>query len=138
MTYMKLGNYVNSGIWSALEPNMAVVCACIPSLRPLFTIFTQGVFKQPLVRGTVGPMNGLLSRPAWVSWKEKSSNSAFSHLGELDDLQPLGHGAFVHQGRQVEELESGKPTSLPQQGINVVTEIEVSTTDRLDYNDRLY
>ncbi|KAI4286587.1 MAG: hypothetical protein L6R35_004157 [Caloplaca aegaea] len=31
-------NYINTVIWSVLEPSMAVVCACIPSLRPLYSV----------------------------------------------------------------------------------------------------
>ncbi|MDI1487512.1 MAG: hypothetical protein OHK93_006782, partial [Ramalina farinacea] len=39
---------VNFGIWSTLEPNIAVICACIPSLHPLVTYLRNGVFTHPL------------------------------------------------------------------------------------------
>ena len=29
------GNYVEAAIWSAVEPNVAVISACLPMLRPL-------------------------------------------------------------------------------------------------------
>jgi len=132
------GNYVNAGIWSALEPNMAVVCACIPSLRPLITIVTRGVFNHPLVRSTLASHNGSTSKRLWRLSKGKSSDGTFSHLDEPEDLRPLGHGISVRGGRLHPGQQEGEALELPQHGINVRTEITWETSDRLDYNDRLY
>ena len=137
-TYTLLGNYINAGIWSALEPNMAVVCACIPSLRPLVTIVTQGVFNHPLVRSTLKSSGGASSKRTWGSSKGKSSDGTFSHYDEVDDLQPLGHDVSVRGGRGEDGQSIDNTMDMPQHGIKVMTEVQVSTTDRLDYNDRLY
>ncbi|KAM0796944.1 hypothetical protein BDR22DRAFT_811162 [Usnea florida] len=34
-------NFVFVGIWSAIEYNMAIVCACLPSLRPILSLVTD-------------------------------------------------------------------------------------------------
>ena len=74
----------------------------------------------------------------WGSSKGKSSDGTFSHLDEADDMRPLGHGVSVHGGGLRGDQPDGENLELPSNGINVKTEVEVSTTDRLDYNDRLY
>ena len=52
--------------------------------------------------------------------------------GGTDDMKPLGHDVSVHGGGEGEEgLE------LPPRGIQVKTEVKVST-DKLEYRDRLY
>ncbi len=114
---------------------MAVVCACIPSLRPLVTIVTEGVFNHPLVRSTLASHNGPSSKRPWRSSKGKSSDGTFSHLDEVEDLRPLGHGISVRGGQGQQE---GGAVELPEHGIKVRTEITWVTSDRLDYNDRLY
>lgn len=120
---------------------MAVVCACIPSLRPLFTIASQGVFNHPLVRSRLrsNKGSGLSSKLTWgSSSRGKASDGNFSHLDEPEDLRPLGYDAAVRGGsvNGPQGMEEG--VELPQHGINVRTEIEVESSERLDYNDRLY
>ncbi|KAL8831105.1 MAG: hypothetical protein Q9191_001054 [Dirinaria sp. TL-2023a] len=134
-------NYINAGIWSALEPNMAVVCACIPSLRPLITIVTRGVFNHPLVKSTMKSGSSTLSKRGWGSLNGRTTDglpSRFSHLDEQDDLRPLGHGVFVRGGRLNDGSPDMEDVEIPQHGINVRTEITLETSDRLIYNDRLY
>lgn len=136
--HILLGNYVNAGIWSAIEPNMAVVCACIPSLRPLITVVSQGVFNHPLVRSTLSSSGATSSKRTWRSSRGKAPDGSFSQLDGADELQPLGHGVSIHGGRGVDGQPVGEGTEMPQHGIKVMTEVQVSTTDRLEYNDRLY
>lgn len=67
-------------------------------------------------------------------------DGAFSHLDEAEDLRPLGNDVFVRGGRvtrggQDEEALEQQP---PPHEINVRTDITLVTSDRLDYNDRLY
>ena len=40
-TYHFLGNYVNAAIFTAIEPNVAVISACLPTLRPLYRLVSQ-------------------------------------------------------------------------------------------------
>lgn len=80
----------------------------------------------------------------------KSGNSsirpgggAFSQLDEQsDDLRPLGHDVSVRGGRGeeqgVQEENDVEAIELPRQGISVRTEVILSTSERLYYNDRLF
>ncbi|KAF6223058.1 hypothetical protein HO133_001110 [Letharia lupina] len=131
-------NYVDTAIWSALEPNMAVICACIPSLRPLVSVASQGFANAPLVRSTLHSAGGTSSRRMWEGGKGKSSDGTFSQLDEPDDLRPLGHDVSVRGGRVNDTQPDVEAMELPQTGINVRTEVILSTSDRLHYNDRLF
>ncbi len=136
------GNYVDAGIWSALEPNMAVICACIPSLRPLVSVAGQGFANAPLISRTLRPTSAASSRRIWSSGKSRPSDGAFSQLNEPDYLRPfgpdVGHDVSVRGGRADEDRQDIEALEMPQQGIKVQTEVILSTSDRLHYDDRLF
>ena len=78
----------------------------------------------------------------WVgasSGKGKTSDGNFSQLDEQpEDTKPLGHGVEVRGGR----VNGMEPTDLEalelqQGGIRVETEVRVSS-DKLEYQDRLF
>lgn len=122
---------------------MAVVCACIPSLKPLVTALNRGVFQHPLFRHTLRSTtkSGSSSRRRWFGSKRTNNDGRFSSLDENnDDLAPLGHGVSIHGGMaKGHSLESGNvEMEVPQSGIGVKTDVVVSTSERLAYNDRLY
>ena len=116
---------------------MAVICACIPSLRPLASVAGQGFANAPLIRSTLSS-GGASSRRMWGSGKGKSSDGTFSQLDEPDDLKPLGHDVSVRGGRVNESQPDIEAVEMSQTGINVRTEVILSTSDRLHYNDRLF
>ncbi|KAL8685307.1 MAG: hypothetical protein Q9218_007847 [Villophora microphyllina] len=126
-------NYINTGIWSALEPSMAVICACIPSLRPLFSLAIRGF---PSV--SAYSKDKLLSAPRRRTWPgsiTKVSDGKFSQIDEQqEDTSPFGHGVSVHGGDAEAGLEE---IEMPENGIKVKTEVTV-TTIGLEYQDRLY
>ena len=72
------------------------------------------------------------------SAKSRPSDGTFSQLDEPDDLRPLGHDVSVRGGRVDESQADVEAIELPQQGINVRTEVILSTSDRLYYYDRLF
>ena len=120
---------------------MAVVCACIPSLRPLITIVNRGVFDHALAKNIMKSGSGTSSKRIWSSSKTKTSSGSFSRYSQFDeqeDLRPLGHGISVRGGRHNAGRSDEEEVEMPQHGINVRTEITLDTSDRLDYNDRLY
>lgn len=133
-----VGNYIDAGIWSGLEPNMAVICACIPSLRPLVSVAGQRFADAPFITQKTHSTGASSSRRTWESAKSRPSNGTFSQLDEPDDLRPLGHDVSVRGGRVDESQADVEAIELPQQGINVRTEVILSTSDRLYYNDRLF
>lgn len=127
-------NFINAGIWSSLEPSMAVVCACIPSLRPLYSMTVHGLHHACSVSKT--KLSSTTGRRTWPVSRNKSSNGVFSQLDEQpDDVKPLGHEVSVHgyMGADPESIS----IELPTHGIHVKTEIKVST-EGLEYQDRLF
>ncbi|KAL8964186.1 MAG: hypothetical protein Q9197_006996, partial [Variospora fuerteventurae] len=97
------GNYINTVIWSVLEPSMAVVCACIPSLRPLYSVAVGGFQNMTSVsRSKIMSSGTNISGRGnnHASWRpqlsrSRTSDGLFSPLQEelaADDAKPLGHG----------------------------------------------
>ena len=124
---------------------MAVISACIPSLRPLVSVAGQRFADAPLVAHKLHSSAGNSSTPSrhriWESATKSGSRpgGAFSQIDEHDDLKPLGHDVSVQAGGVGESLPSGEEgMEMPTQGINVRTEVILSTSDRLYYNDRLF
>ena len=130
---------------------MAVICACIPSLRPLVNVAGQRFADAPLIRKS--PHSSGSSHSRRIIWESAKSNSRpsaasaghFSQLEEADDLRPLGHDVSVSGGRVDEvgfrsEGGGGDGMEMPLQGINVRTEVILSTSssERVYYNDRLF
>ena len=74
----------------------------------------------------------------WGGGSKGRRKSTFSQIDEGGELQPFGHGVSVHGGGGEAGLDEGGDVEVPRHGINIKTEIEVRTSSRLDYNDRLY
>lgn len=127
-------SYVDAGIWSALEPSMAVICACIPSIRPLANIFASA----PLLRSTLPSTVGISSSRRVLESGKRPSDGTFTELYEADDLRPLGHDVSVRGGRVNGDLPDVETTVMAETGISVRTDITLATSNRLYYNDRLY
>ena len=68
----------------------------------------------------------------------RPSDGNFTELSEPDDMRPLGHDVSVRGGRVNGDLPDVEATELAQTGINVTTEIILSTSNRLHYNDKLF
>lgn len=117
---------------------MAVICACIPSLRPLASVAGRSFGNVPLARSALHSSSGASSRRFWESKKSRPSDSTFSQLDEPDDLRPLGHDVSVRGGRVSGSQPDIEAIELPQQGINVKTEIILSSSEKLHYDDRLF
>ena len=120
------GNYIDASIWSALEPAMAVVCCCIPSLRPLFSIIAQATRKVKV---------GSYSKSTWTSGN--SYDGGFNHLEEQLDAGSFGHDVSVRGGELVGRNLNSESHELPQGGIQVKQEVDV-TSYRIDYQDHLF
>lgn len=139
-------------IWTAVEPSMGVVGACIPSLRPLIALFFGTPFAARGKKSTSSAVSG--------SFFSRSRN-------DDDDLTPItplqeptqdvliqypwrSHNATIEGGipknarkdsaaritGQTLHYEELEPP--PKSGIRVRTEVILSSSQRLDYNDRLF
>ena len=138
MLTMVAGNFTNVGIWAELEPTMAVVCSCIPSLRPLFEITRQAFrnSRPPRQKKMSWRGGAPSSKRTWSS--SKSKGGGFSHLDEQsEDSRPLGHVVSVCGGT-ISGLEPEiEAPEIPSRGIQVQREVRITST-KLEYKDRLF
>lgn len=129
------GNYVNAGIWTATEPTMGVVCACLPSLRPLLKRLVSNTYRGPTFKGTKnksaqGYGSGTSSPYMWNRNKgEDGDVGSFTRLEErvVENDTPWGHNVRVHGGKKqrgnlddqirVEEMQA------PSRRMKVKTEV---------------
>lgn len=127
-------------IWTAAEPSLGIVSACIPSLRPLVTYIISGTHRGPTM-DSVQTSSTILNSKTWRTDESTELQGAFIQLDEsTKEIESAwGHSVFVQGGHtggktgdNVEEVE------IPIEGITVKTEITLMTSDRLNYNDRLF
>ena len=138
-------NYVNAAIWSAAEPSMGIIAACIPSLRPMVSLIWKGSHRGPTVISE-SPERTNSSNSLWpVRGKEHVPQvGPFARLEDrvyAGDHDGWSHDAMIHGGKSegtvrsdevdLEELHSNT------QGIRVKKEVTV-TSHAWDYMDRLF
>ncbi|KAI4268121.1 MAG: hypothetical protein L6R38_007957 [Xanthoria sp. 2 TBL-2021] len=137
-------NYVNSAIWSAAEPCMGVISACLPSLRPLVALMTRGTHRAPKIGGKSAQAT-TSSGSSRVVWRRKDTDHG-KHFSRLEDSVAeqarWGHDVTVKGGRETDhgssENISLQEINVPPGQIKVKEEIVVTSTDWLDYKDRVY
>lgn len=150
------GNYVPAACWTAAEPSIAVVSACLPSLRPLFV--------RLIWRNTHRPK--LSSSKHLTSWRSNkkqsrtgSTQGSFNRLNEfstsLDDSGGTGlwnsntvkvfggtkpkRGSGGKGKREEVELEDhGSEAEVPLGRIRAKTEVVLTISDRVDWRDDLF
>lgn len=114
---------------------MAVVCACIPSLRPLYSV-AVGAYENmtSVTRSKLSTTSGR-KRGSWRPGLSRSqpSDGMFSQLEEQNDsdMKPFGHGVTIGRGEDEGGME------LPLRGIQVRTEVAI-VSEKLEYKDRLF
>ncbi|KAG8525603.1 uncharacterized protein KY384_009247 [Bacidia gigantensis] len=182
-------NYVDSAIWSAAEPSMGVISACLPSLRPLVSILLRGtvrglgVSKYGLgssATGKLGSSNGSGSRSGrWgsrsdgagaagvgrglgVGGGEGKNGGDFEEFFRMDapsdpGSRKVGHRVDVRGGRPRPDggengrLENGvgggvgeedeislEAVNPPEGVIRIKNEVTVTSSDWLEYKDKVY
>ncbi|CAL8584661.1 hypothetical protein XPA_010249 [Xanthoria parietina] len=138
-------NYVNSAIWSAAEPCMGVISACLPSLRPLVALMTRGTHRAPKMGGGKSAQMASSSGSSRMVWRRNDSDHG-KHFSRLDDSvgeqTRWGHDVTVKGGRDREQGSSEnislQEINVPAGQIKVKEEIVVTSSDWLDYKDRVY
>ncbi|KAL8643576.1 MAG: hypothetical protein Q9226_008270 [Calogaya cf. arnoldii] len=139
ITARALGSFINTSIWSALEPSMAVICTSIPSLHPLYSI-AIGAYHNIATSASRttkrSSTNGRSSRLPWPNSRSQHSEGMFRQLEEQgDDTKAFGHGISIRGGR---DGEHGEAMELPpMSGIHVKSGVLIST-EKLEYKDRLF
>lgn len=137
-------NYINGGIWAETEPSVAVICACLPSLRPLFAISSRSLghlFLHNLSLSKSGSGSGSGSGK-WLKGRHgikggnNNDHDDFSRLEEIEESGGgLGNDVAVIGGLEGKGMEMG---DVPERGIKVETEVVLISSERLDYKDRLF
>ncbi|KAI4276161.1 MAG: hypothetical protein L6R38_005729 [Xanthoria sp. 2 TBL-2021] len=130
-------NYVPAATWSAAEPSVAVVSACLPSLRPLFVRLIWG--------GTHRPKPVTPPRRSVASWRSKSvggggTQGSFNRLQELssDGTQsPWRQNSVAVIGGKADE-EYGTTDDVPWNRIRAKTEVVLTISERVDWKDDLF
>ena len=154
--YPPVGNLVGLSIWTAVEPCMGVVGACIPSLRPLFALLIGKPFAARSKKGNssalsttffsknrneeedLTPISPLHEQEPSPAHSARGQNPWRSHDatvsgGNTKNARKDSSARRIGQTLDYEELEEPPPS-----GIRVKTEVILSRSDRLDYNDRLF
>ena len=143
-------NYVDAALWSATEPSVAICCACLTTLRPLFHVIFTGKPADTTQYST----SSSSSRALWRRSKlAEAGRKSFNRLDDGDNVQDdeWRHKVFVQGGQTAEgnvEMEEGAAKSgrggktvhvlPPKKGIQVTTEVVWSSSDRIDYQGRLF
>ncbi|KAI4289525.1 MAG: hypothetical protein L6R35_001206 [Caloplaca aegaea] len=148
-------NFVNSAIWSAAEPCMGVVSACIPSLRPLVALITRGTHKVRSQSSDRTSNSGAYSKAVWgrESGGESGDDSGdgvhfqrlTNPLANKHHASRWGRNVSVRGGKDMERggLGGGDEVSLqemnvPEGQIKIKEEITITSSDWLEYDDRVY
>ncbi|KAI4251343.1 MAG: hypothetical protein LQ352_004909 [Teloschistes flavicans] len=141
-------NYINSGIWTNIEPSIAVICACLPSLRPLVSILSHGWQRIPDLKSKLSSTSNssrlgvnkkrIARRSGGQGYlrgtRRDESDGMFSRLEEMEGGGAIGHEVRVLGG----DKEGDGREGVPERGIQVKTEVVLVSSERVDYLDRLF
>lgn len=114
------------------EPSVAVICACLPSLRPLFATaytVTSRIPKRVSLSHSLGSGRWIKGKLG----KDSNNGEEFSRLDEWEDQNQRIKNNFSVRGGGGVEMEE-----VPNGGIQVKTEMVIVSSDQLDYKDRLF
>lgn len=141
--------YVPISIWTAAEPSIAVVSACLPSLRPLFVRLVWGGAHRP--KPTSYPSS---SSTRYGGGGRKPSHAygdgSFNRLQEPDSAgtQWTKHNVNVYGGRgkgddaESDEVELGiggrEQDEIPMNRIRAKTTVVLTVSERVDWQDDLF
>lgn len=132
-------NFVDGEVWSVLEGNIAIICACLPSLGPLVSFLRKGSRKKKPTSGTTSSNSRFVS--AFNSAKKKLTlsnidttttssidNHLFERLPELENPKGVRTDETIIEIERVPEVpESGVELSNipPRKGIRVQNDVKV-------------
>lgn len=147
---MHIGYYVSPAIWTAAEPSIAIVSACLPSLRPLFVRVVWGGTHRP----KPAPYPSATSRYGSNSLRKTPyhGDGSFNRLQESDRSGSHGspswtnhHNVDVYGGRRPgdadsDDFELGDPARFetPMNRIRAKTTVVLTISERVEYQDDLF
>ncbi|KKO99683.1 hypothetical protein THAR02_08213 [Trichoderma harzianum] len=120
-------NFVDIALWSVLEGNVAIFCACLPFLRPVLSRFTFGIFSlSSLPSKKQQPSSGTLRmslhhRDAPRTWQRDSRFvNATSHSRAYSTANETDEHPFAHL------TDDGSEHSVPVKEMPEVPRIELT------------
>lgn len=141
--------YVPIAIWTSAEPSIAVVSACLPSLRPLFVRVVWGGTHRPKPNPSY-PSSASRYGPN-SSRKSPYGDGSFNRLQESDRSGNYGsqwtnHNVNVYGGRrpgdaESDEFELGNNQAYletPMNRIRAKTTVVLTISERVEFQDDLF
>ena len=148
------GNYSSSAIWSAAEPCMGVISACLTTIRPLISMLTRGTSRAI---GSHGLGTGHKSSPQDTSsgssqnlsmaWRSRSDDNTFDRLEDPPEshnrpgASMWGHQTHVKGGKATNSRTSDislAEMNVPEGGIRIKEEVVVTSSDWLEYKHQVF
>ncbi|EFQ34111.1 uncharacterized protein GLRG_09255 [Colletotrichum graminicola M1.001] len=86
-------NFCSTIIWTNVEANIAIVCACLPSLKPLLSLLIDGTLKSTNARGDQSSGSYALSNGARFGGRYGNR-----HLGSIGDTNVTVKGSCPNHG----------------------------------------
>ncbi|CAF9926325.1 MAG: hypothetical protein HETSPECPRED_006305 [Heterodermia speciosa] len=149
-------DFLPASIWTAAEPSIAVVCACLPSLRPLFVrLFRIAPHPHHPSSSYFSDSNKLASE--WRNGSTTTTHHQHHHDRSFNRLPDGGggglavpvHGVKIYGGKGgVEVLELGEEGGeggegegegeTPVNRIRAKTTVVWTVSERVDWRDDLF
>lgn len=104
------------------------------------TYLISGTHRGPIT-DSVQTSGTILNSKTWRTSESTEPHGAFIQLDEsTNEIESAwGHSVFVQGGHPGGKTgDSAEELEIPIEGITVKTEITLMTSDRLNYNDRLF
>ena len=129
-------------VWTAAEPSIAVVSACLPPLRPLIVRVVWGGAWRSASRKRQYFVSSDKTTSSWRGGT-KALDRNFSRLPEngmsiwANDVAVCG-GGRIH-GTEEEVLELSSPVEqTPTNRIRAKTTVTLTVSERVDWKDNLF
>ncbi|KAL8942327.1 MAG: hypothetical protein Q9211_001444 [Gyalolechia sp. 1 TL-2023] len=79
-------NYVDNQIWTAVESHVGIICACLPSLRPLLNVFLFGSVDRTRGSRSDGKSHGGRGDRSYDRWGSNVESHAIAVSNSTRDL----------------------------------------------------
>ena len=140
-------NYVNAAIWSAAEPSMSVIAACLPSLRPLIALALKGTHRGPTLISKKSAQATSSSGSSRVIWPARTVEDAepaggFTRLEETAigrDRDRWGQCETAVRGGKRQSTSTFNEIGMEEMNSGIRVKNEITITSHVwDYKDRVY
>ncbi|KAL8743054.1 MAG: hypothetical protein Q9190_004555 [Brigantiaea leucoxantha] len=125
-------HFVNDQIWSGLESHVGIICACLPSLRPLLNLALFGSINRSQRHSPPDRrQSAILKTRSYILWDSHYKGKQIGHgkVRETDPESSCRLARLSDEGHETETYITAATTELeelhPDQGIQVRTDFYV-------------